>query len=224
MADDDDFDELFAAFEEEDSLDSLHISANLLDIAGANSSTAAQDGSDGNDGMKTWVAPSFAGLDNSHSVDTVSVGSHWYKEEKQTPAQVLAASDEIDVTAASESKATKMAEAESALWNEVLPATPGTPEVVRKDMMGMVSENLLKAISDSDSFKAAKSELDSGQAAKTAELFERLAAHGHGVVVLSKHEFSDLVHQLQHSTGGRELLGLLVERKKRRASVITPPA
>lgn len=214
--DDDDLD-LFAEFEQEDMIEALHISANLRDVAGVANKPVTEDSH--GDGMKTWVAPSFAGLDNSRTVDETTVGKHWYRDEKQTPAQVVAASDEVDVVAASEAKATRVAEAEAALWEEVL--TPGSPNPLRKEMQGMVSENLLKAIGTDDLFKSAASELDSSQAGRAAELFERLAAHGHGVVVLSKLEFSELVHELQHTGGGRDLMQLLVQRKRvRRASMV----
>jgi len=53
-------------------------------------------------------------------------------------------------------------------------------------------------------------------AVKAAELFEKLAQHGHGISVMTKPEFDQLIAEVTETKVGRELIGLLKTRRKAR--------
>jgi len=194
MADgDDDFDDLFAEFEKEDAVHSGNISTNLLVAVGV-------DPEKRNAAFPSnWVPPTASGLDNSSAVNC---GKHW-ENGQVTPSQAIAAAAEEDADAAAASKVTGRAAAEAALWDEGMPSSP------EKGIA--CSPNLL---ADLNHVTAALGE--KGDAVEVADMFERLAAHGHGVAVLTKADFDGLVQQLTATPEGRELVQLLVDRKKAR--------
>lgn len=197
--DDDDFDDLFAQFDADEALDSINISSNLLAAAGVKDEREEKS--------TTWVAPTAAGLHNSTTV-TSATSRHWQNAEAITPQQAVESALPEDADAAAASSATGRAEAESALWQE---AGISTPKGGRQS--AAMSANLMVELGH------VTESLDEDAAREVADLFERLAAHGHGVTVLSKPEFNSLVAQLTSTPEGRELVRLLSDRKRRRKSV-----
>ena len=79
MSDDDDDDDLFGDFEREDEqLEVAAISSNLLNDIGVEADHVVHQG-DVDEGLITWVAPKFSGLENSNAV---GASTHWYREEE----------------------------------------------------------------------------------------------------------------------------------------------
>lgn len=83
MASDDDEEDLWGDFDNDEPEGNLMLSANLAEAIGVQPKQVVHRG-DADEGMVTWVAPSFAGLQNSSSVDTVD----WNKEKAPASSSV----------------------------------------------------------------------------------------------------------------------------------------
>lgn len=90
-------------------------------------------------------------------------------------------------------------EAEELLWADLAPEEgPGAT----------VSENMMQA-------REAVQSMEKEEAAETAILFDKLAAHGKGFTVLDLEEFQSLMLKLARDDRGRKLLQLLLSRVPR---------
>ena len=76
MSDDEDEDDLWGEVDQPDN--DLMISSNLASVIGVEEKKVHEGEPD--EGQVRWVAPSFAGLSNSDTVDVK--GAHWNKEDK----------------------------------------------------------------------------------------------------------------------------------------------
>ena len=76
MSDDEDEEDLWGTMDEPDN--NLMVSANLAQVVGVEEKKVHAGEPD--EGQVRWVAPSFAGLSNSDTVDVK--GGHWNKDEK----------------------------------------------------------------------------------------------------------------------------------------------
>jgi hypothetical protein len=117
---------------------------------------------------------------------------------------------------ASQFKRTEAEEVEHELWAELVEELDdqGKDELIQ--MSANLSEEWAAKTADASE---AISTMDEDAARETAEIFDRLAAHGTGHVVLDLQEFQSLLLKLAEDEKGSKLLGLLLQKQKEAATV-----
>jgi hypothetical protein len=117
---------------------------------------------------------------------------------------------------AAQFRRTSAEEMEEQLWAELV----REDEEEGKKEMSQLSSNLQgQWNSKAADATSAIQTMDDNEAKETADIFDRLAAHGSGHVVLDLQEFKDLLLKLAEDEKGRSLLNLLLYRQKAAATV-----
>ena len=184
--DDDDFMDLFDSFNEEDALDSIFISENLLEATSMTEAPQVHVG-EADEGQINWVAPTHSGLQNSQQV--LDQQGNWNREE---PPQ------EQDGDADSEED----------LWAET--SEKGPALALSANLMQELDDEQQQLMTK------AKQEVSPEFARTSAAAFERLAMHGRAAPRLSKEDFMGLMEELAADETGQALLGMLAKRGKAR--------
>ena len=179
MDDEDDFDELFAAFNDDPDIVELseRISNNLREQAGIGGNTIVHEG-EADEGRVTWEAPEASGLGVADA-----------------EAAALQATRAANADSAAE-------QAASSLWDELAPEDESSGPAIA------MSENITQA-------KAAAASMSTEELTATADLFDKLAAHGKGFAVIDAQEFQSLLLKLADDEAGKRLLRLLLNRRGR---------
>lgn len=187
--DDDDFDDLFAKFNDDDHDDFVMMSQNLRQLCGL-SETPVHAG-EADEGRVTWLAPSFSGLGNSSSVKTSS-GRHWNAEDAEEASLWEEPSPEATAGAGT--------------------TTTAMSANLVQDLAESVAEKQARA-------EEALKGTNMDEAKEVSEIFERLVSHGKGIVVLDENDFRELLTSLANDELGHKLLEVLLLRKKLRSAV-----
>lgn len=117
---------------------------------------------------------------------------------------------------ASEFKRSEAEEVENELWAELVEESDGQG----KDGLVQMSANLKEewASKTADASMAIRT-MDDDEAMEAADIFDRLAAHGTGHVVLDVQEFQSLLLKLAEDEKGCKLLRLLLQKQKEASAV-----